>query len=811
MDSMITWIFIINLLLLLVAVAQTISQRTLLPYPFLLILIGILLAQIEPLSSWTADVLTHHWFSQLVLFALLPTLIFEAAFKLEVRQLRLTLIPIVILVILSLVISALLMSSAVALLAYLDILPTPLTLAETLLLGVILSATDAHLIVALYNRLSASKYLTLLAQGESLLNNVAAIIAAQLLFSLVVVGEFPLYTLWEEWEAFIGQFLGGFLTGWIISFIVGYSLKRLKTDIFTEISLIIFLVYSSFLIAEEILQVSGIMATVAVGITISGWGHLILSSTVMAYLTQFWAHLAMLSRALIFLLAGLSFNIQIFTQTYDLIAMIILIVLISRAGVIYGLQPLMHLLPYQKPISWRCRTVMYWGSLRGAVALAIILSLDTFNQTDTFLAVVMGVVLFTILIQGLSLNSLIRRLGLNQPSPIEKRLRIEGTLAAQQRALHRIPEFQQGGLFSARIADQQRQRCEDTIHHLQTLNAQQLTQVYEQRLLFIRVFAIEKALYHDMFTKGHLSECAYRNLIYSIELQSEAIRHDGELPRFTLHFRGRYLLQRLLAQLMRYIPGGRRGLNYLKALQSARDYEEAWGRHQGNIHVLARLDEIAQSEAIRPQIIEKVRSYYRRWHEAARARIDNTTERFAEFVTTMQAQLAERLILHAEREAIAEQAQTGFLPPGIAQTMLEELDNKLREQSITPHAIAHLHLDPLHLLRKVPLLKNTSSEQCAQLVIFLKTKTWVARQVIVAQNEVHMALFLIVQGVVRVSRSEDGQDKDIATLMAGDYFGETTLLKATPYEATYRTITPCTLYELRYEDFNQVRSRYHLL
>jgi len=794
--SLIDILEVLNLLLILFALAWALSRSWALPVSVILIILGIGVAQLDSFER-LVPIAQQGWFAQIVLFLILPTIIFNAALKLDVRQLQLTLIPLMLLTLGSLIITVTLMGLGLRLMQ--------LDLAFALLLGAILTATDISGVLALYQRFSVSKRLTLLLEGESLFNNVAAIVATKLLFSIVLVGHFPLFTLWKEAQIFLWELTGGFVVGWLMALVLGFLLKYYRKEAFIEISLTLVLVYGSFLLAEYTLQVSGIMATVAAGITMTTWGRQTLSSPVAAYLTQFWDYLSRLSQALIFFLAGFSVNTTLLASTLGIIAAVIGLLWCARAVILYGLLPLIQRLPYQKPMPWRYRTLLYWGSLRGAIVLALVFSLGEFDQAATLLAVVTAVVMFTAVVQGLTLMPLAQRLGLSQEKLIEQLSRAEGSLTAQHRALERIPEFQQGGLFSARIADQQYQRCEHNIQSTQqqlALLRRQTDPDHQQRLLFIKVFALEKALYQQMFVKGHLSEPAYHNLVYSIELQIEAMRYEGQLPRFTLHFRGRYWLWQLFLRLLVLLPRGRRWADYLRALRTARDYEEAWGRYQGNIHVLERLDELAETEAVRPQIVEKIRSYYRHWHDAARARIDNTTERFVGFVTTMQEQLAERLILHAERETIAEQAQSGFLPPGLAQTMLQELDAKIREQNMTTHAIAHLHLDPVHLLNKVPFFRYTASEHCCQMAAAaLKARTIPARQVIVKQYDSQDSLFLIIHGVIRVSK----HDNDVATLMAGDFFGEDSLLpQGSLYVATYRTITPCSLYELSRQQFEQL-------
>lgn len=805
MLSIIELIALIILLLFISTLMLAVSKKLTLPFSVALILAGMVLAKLYPASL---SFFSYEWLPDVVLFIFLPTLIFEAAFKLQARPLRYTLFPIVVLGVLGTLLFATMVGFFIKLL-------TPLTFPEAFLLGMILSATDHSVLLNLFRRIDAPKRLMTLVEGESLFNNATAIVAANILFSLVVVGSFPLYTIWQEWETFVWQISGGILIGWITALITGYALQLLRNVVFIQVSTTIILVYGTFLIAEEWLQVSGIMATLAAGMTLSRFSSFFSFDlnephhpTSNNYLVQFWEYLAHITYTMIFLIAGLNFDVTSLTQVWRELGLVLLAVFFARPLIIYALMALISLFPHQKPISWRYCTAMHWGGLQGAVSLAIIFSLGDFAQGGNFLALVTGVVLLTVLTLGLSLSSLIRQLGLEKPSFINRLLRLEGMLEAQQRAFKRIAEFQQGGLFSARIAQQQRQHCETEIQNtrqrLTTLREQSLTQEEEYRLLFIRVFALEKALYQDMFVKGHLSERAYRNLIYSIEVQGETIRHEGQLPKFTLHFQNPFWVKKFVFWILTALPKGQHWVDRLQIRHAIRDYEESWGRYQGNVHVLNHLDHIAQQQDIRPQIIEKIRSHYRRWHESARARIDHTTEQFSELVTTTQQNLAQRFILHAQRETIVQQSVSGFLPVGLAQTLIEELETKFH-QAHYAHGVPQ---ESTHLLRKVPLFRHLSLEECTlKLVPHLKSRTVTPHEILVKQGECQHALFLIAYGVVRVSQLEHEQDKDIATLMAGDFFGEDTLFDhLTSPAATYRAVTSCSIYELHREDFEKIKS-----
>ena len=111
----------------------------------------------------------------------------------------------------------------------------------------------------------------------------------------------------------------------------------------------------------------------------------------------------------------------------------------------------------------------------------------------------------------------------------------------------------------------------------------------------------------------------------------------------------------------------------LRAGRTARDHEIAWARSRGSKRVLEELDDRALLDALRANIIEEVRAFYQFWHESARGRLDQTAEQFPEFVASTQERLADRLVLHAEQEAIEEKAHAGIIPEGVADAMLAEI------------------------------------------------------------------------------------------------------------------------------------------
>jgi CPA1 family monovalent cation:H+ antiporter len=801
-------------LLLIAAATLAVSKRIRIPFTVALVVVGMVIAQLPDFGGALFEPILHLEMPPEVAFLVfLPALIFESAFNLEARALRENLTPVLTLAIPGLLISTVMIGGLL-------VLTVGLSWPQALLVGSILSATDPVAVISLFSSLGAPKRLTVLVEGESLFNDATAIVLSKILLGVLIAGMVTTEAVTGGLIEFFVVFFGGLLVGWAAAVIVGMVLGKVEGDTFIEISLTTILAYVSFLLAEEVFHVSGVMAAVAAGVIIGGWGKTKISPSVAGFMEHFWEYLATVANALVFLMVGLTVDLGSLWEHREVVFWVITGMLISRSAVVFGLVPVVGKLPNSDPIDRRYQTVMFWGGLRGAVAIAIALSLSFEGISDPVLAeemeafkemvvaVVLGAVLFTLIIQGLTIEMLVRRFGLHIPPLSDRLARIEGLLSAKNRTLEQIPELREGGLFTPRIAEGIRIRCEKGIAELRdeldALRELELDHSQERKLLFLRCFSEESSMYYQMFSRSHLSERAYRNLAHSIELQTEAIRHEGRLPEFTLHPPTGERLENVVYRSMDSLPGLHGLAEGLRSERTARDYEIAWARSRGSAFVLSELDSLALAESIREDTVEEIRASYEYWFQSARNRLDQSAEQFPEFVSGTQQRLADRLVVHAEREAIQERAHSGAIPEGVAEAMLHELAVELRQ--LRASQTARLKIEPEELLKKVPFFADTPPEEFVTVARKLRRRTAPAGEAIVRQDETGDSLFLVARGVVRVAREDGGVARDLATLMAGDFFGEMALLHGTPRTATCRAVTPCALYELKRSDLESVRA-----
>ena len=791
-------------MLVVAAAVHALSKRFQVPFTVLLVVVGAALAWLGGRFEFLAPVASLRVTPDAVLFVFLPTLIFQSAFHLDARALRENLAPTLTLAVPGLILS----TAAIGGIMYLAApwVGIELGMAEALLLGSILSATDPVAVIALFSQLGAPKRLTVLVEGESLFNDATAIVLSRIILGVMAAGALTGETLIVGGVEFLAVFFGGLVVGWLLALLAGAIIGEVERDAFFEITVTTILAYLSFYVAEHYLHLSGVMAVVAAGVVMGGWGKAKITPSIVHYLEHFWDYLAGVANALIFLLVGLTMDLGALVHNLPALVGVVVAMLASRALVIYTLVPLLGTLPGSDPIDRRYRAVMYWGGLRGGIALAIALSLpDTVDQ-GLFISLATGAVLFTLLAQGLTIERVVKHFGLHVPPLSDRVARIEGLISAKHRTLEEIPHLLSGGLFSPRVAEEMEDRSRRSLDQLklqlEELRSQELNRLEERRLVYLRCFGEETTLYYQMFSNGHLGERTYRNLAHSIELQTEGIRHEGRLPEFTLHPPSGERLENVLFRVLERVPGLTDGVERLRAGRAARDYEIAWARFRGSRRVLDDLANLGEDEGIPSDILEEVRAYYEYWHESARSRLDQTAELFPEFVAATQERLADRLALHAEQDAISEKAHAGIIPHGVADVMLEEMADELR--SLRASQAAKLAVDPRELLKKVPFFVDIPEGEFDTVAERLRRRTAPAGDAIVRQGEAGSSLFLVARGVVRVSRQDGGMSRDIATLMAGDFFGEMALLHGGGRTATCRAVTPCALYELRREDLEDV-------
>jgi monovalent cation:H+ antiporter, CPA1 family len=340
---------------------------------------------------------TLHLSARVILFVFLPPLLFEAAFNLDLPLLWSTRRGVLVLAL-----PGVLLATGVA--GLLVRVATPLPWSEALLFGAIISATDPVAVLAAFRSLNADRRLSVLLEGESLLNDGIALVLVAALVDAVggdvrparIVGLFG-FTL-----------VGGILVGATVG-AVGHRLIALATDHLTEMSLSLALAYGAFLIGDE-LGVSPVFATLSAAVTLGQLERArgdAFSTEFARLLDDLWGLLAFMANAALFVLMGMEMRVGVLWRHRSAVVVAVAAALIGRAVVAYGLNR------FGFPLTRPERHVIFWGGLSGAVAVAAALSLTPgVPDQERLQAMTFGVVIFTVLAQGLTIGPLVRRLDL---------------------------------------------------------------------------------------------------------------------------------------------------------------------------------------------------------------------------------------------------------------------------------------------------------------------------------------------------------------------------------------------------------------
>ena len=415
----------IILLLFLASLVGIAARRLRMPYTVGLVLVGFGLTFFEQVELSIA--------SDIILGILIPPLVFEAAYHLNFDDLRRNLKPILILTIPGVLITTLLVGGVIS-------LGAGFSLQTALLFGALVAATDPDAVVALIRSLGVPKRLQVLLEGESLLNDGTVIVLYNLLLSAILTGNFSVTNSLTQFTSVAG---GGLLVGFIIGWLLSQIISRIN-DHLLETTLTSVLAYAAYLVGESI-GVSGVMAVVAAGLVNGNLGAKGMSPTTRIVVYNFWEYAAFLATNLVFLLIGLQINLAMLLANWQAILWAIGAVLVARAVVVYSLR----FFSANIPLRWR--HVLFWGGLRGALApaLALGLPLEFGELRGQLQAMVFGVVLFNLLVQGITLGPLVRKLKLVQRSQTQDEYERRHARAVASRAAHtHLEQRYQEGLIS---------------------------------------------------------------------------------------------------------------------------------------------------------------------------------------------------------------------------------------------------------------------------------------------------------------------------------------------------------------------------
>ncbi|CAN5864419.1 hypothetical protein BH18ACI4_BH18ACI4_28340 [soil metagenome] len=397
----------ITVLMVLLLIASAVAMATKwvpVPYTLALVIVGLAISPMHFLPA-------VHISPELILLIFLPALLFEAAWNLKLNELRVNLVPILTLAVIGVGIS-------VGLIALILHYGVGVAWSSALLFGAIISATDPVSVLALFRKLGAPERLTVIIEGESLLNDGTAVVIFGIILS-VVVGTTPFDSTGSLFAHSLLRFgvvvVGGLLLGGAIGFAAS-MLTSYFDDHLLEIMLTTISAYGSFIVAER-LHVSPVITVLVTGIIIGNYGRRKgMSPNTEVAVDSFWEYAAFVVNSLVFLLIGIEIQLSMFADYARFILWAVLAMTVARAITIYGLFPISNRLT--EPVSHRWQHVLLWGGLRGSLSIALVLSLPlAIPGRVQLVAMTFGAVTFSLLAQGLTISPLLTALKIKRSAP----------------------------------------------------------------------------------------------------------------------------------------------------------------------------------------------------------------------------------------------------------------------------------------------------------------------------------------------------------------------------------------------------------
>ncbi len=498
-ERIILFIEVVIGLLLIASLVGIATTRLRLPYTVGLVLIGLALSfrgqeniNIPP---------------EIFLGLLVPPLIFEAAFHIKFADLKKDLAPILALAIPGVLITTFLVGGVVA-------AGTGFPLAISLVFGALVAATDPVAVVALFRSLGVPKRLQVLLEGESLFNDGTAIVVFNLMVAIAISGAFdPVASVFDFVFVAGGGLLTGFILGVLISRLIGFI-----DDPLIETTLTTVLAFGSYIVAEQF-HVSGVLAVVAAGMVSGNVGPRAMSPSTRIVVFNFWDYAAFLANSVVFLLIGFQIDLSILLADWKGILWAILAVLVARAVSVYGLSWV------GRGVPGRFKHVLYWGGLRGAISLALALSLPEGlgSAREDIQAMAFGVVLFTLLVQGLTMKPLVNKMKLIERSEAQGEYERRHARAAMARAsFERLEHMYNEGLLSRhlweRLSKPMIQHAEALSRAVEeTLHADPSLEIKEMNSAFRDILQTQRSALTALLRDGIIAEETYAQLLGEVD------------------------------------------------------------------------------------------------------------------------------------------------------------------------------------------------------------------------------------------------------------------------------------------------------
>jgi monovalent cation:H+ antiporter, CPA1 family len=666
------------------------AKRVKLPHTVFLVLIGLMLgilSQFPALHFFQEFSLTP----ELLFFLLLPTLIFESAYNINIRRLVEDTWIILIISVIGLAISTLVIATGLYFL--LDFIGYSVPFIITLLFGALISATDPVAVLALFKEYGAPRRLSLIFEGESLFNDATAVALFLILLEIVTHGYHGSTTIIEGSITFVSMLIGGIIFGVIVGGIFAKLVGLARENETASITLTIVLAHITFIGAEIVshllhigslhLPLSPIIATTIAALLMGNYGRSKINPKAEEFVEKIWGQFAFLANSLIFILIGVIVVsvIELSLSMLSIIGITIIVVALARAISIYPIMGAYNVVvgaDSRIPLSWQ--HLLSWGSLRGALAVTMVLLIPpdlavrgwtlSMSPKDFLLAITVGCISATLFIKAPTIKILMRRLKLDQLTTLEEVESLEARALIHHKVRERIERFKERGYISNDIATTLLKEHGEAYQKQCAELQQGVSTNLSERVLRMFAIGIEKKHLKELYQYAEVNESVFKHLSGKLQLQLEAIEAGNLEPNMSIHTDGKDYFERLANFLKNVL--------YTESETEKIDHMYMYYRAQSIISrkVLKELDDIGTEEVghiFTPEALARVTSLYQSFKEKSEQKMIDVATKHKDRCDALAHTLAQCGVHKIEETILHELYERQLITPKLFITLGEKI------------------------------------------------------------------------------------------------------------------------------------------
>ena len=396
---LVTFMLGFSVLLVVISAVHRYTRNIIIPGVAILMFLGAILPVVP---NFTHEVENFYGITEripeIILYVIIPILIFESGRKLSIKQIKKEAIPIGFFSIIGVIITILIIGIAVT-----SIFQIPVI--DGLLFGTILAATDPVAVGIIFKKFPIPHRLNLIIEGESLFNDATGVISFNVVKGIIFSGV--AFSLLDTSLSFIWTMVGAIAFGTGLGWIGGKILNKWKADEYVDFTFSLGLAIAGYIVADHYLHVSGVVTTLFIAILIVTI-HKEISTGVRKLFHKYWDYIGFITNSMLFFLIGIPLlSVESYeSASVPLILILVIpfvIMMLSRAVVVYGGSTFLRIFRVKIPLQWQ--NVLTLGGLRGGIAVALALSISAeYEFKDLFISLVVPLIAINLVVNPILLN-----------------------------------------------------------------------------------------------------------------------------------------------------------------------------------------------------------------------------------------------------------------------------------------------------------------------------------------------------------------------------------------------------------------------